>query len=30
MIRSFAGMAIDIFDDPGIVEMAKKQLEEQK
>ncbi|MCI7303080.1 MAG: M20 family metallopeptidase [Clostridiales Family XIII bacterium] len=30
MIRSFAGMAIDIFDDSDIVETAKKQLEEQK
>lgn len=30
MIRSFAAMAIDLFDDPGIVEMAREQLEEQK
>ncbi len=30
MIKSFAAMAIDIFENPETVEKAKKQLEEQK
>lgn len=30
MIKSFAGIAIDIFEEPDIVETAKKELEAQK